>query len=183
MRKVLVVVDYQKDFVDGTLGFNQSENVSGAIYSLVAKYVKSGDLIVFTKDTHPENYLTSREGKFLPVAHCIKGTDGHRLFGELEIFEEEIRPNIILLEKDVFGCEELCGVIEDAFNGEPDLIEFCGVVTNICVLSNVVLCNTHFKNAYLTVYDDATAALGNMQDYSIEIIKGMGVEVKSALSF
>lgn len=178
MRKVLVVVDYQKDFVDGSLGFNQSENVSGAIYSLVARYVKNGDLIIFTKDTHDKNYLSTREGKFLPVEHCIKGTQGHQLFGELQVFEEEIRPNIIILEKDVFGCEELCEVIEEAFSGEPDLIEFCGVVTNICVLSNVVICLTHFKNSQIVVYEEATAAMGNMQQYAIELIKGLGVDIK-----
>ncbi|MEG1895782.1 MAG: isochorismatase family cysteine hydrolase [Oscillospiraceae bacterium] len=183
MRKVLVVVDYQKDFVDGSLGFNQSESISGAIYSLVARYVKGGDLVIFTKDTHGENYLSTREGKFLPVPHCIKGTEGHKLFGDLGVFEEEIYPNVIVLEKDVFGCEQLCTVIEEAFCGEPDLIEFCGVVTNICVLSNVIICNTHFKNAEIAVFDDATAAIGTAQSHSLEIMKGLGITVKSRLTY
>ena len=86
MSRVLVVVDYQNDFVDGSLGFNQSESIAGNIYSLVARSVKNGDLVVFTKDTHYEDYLNTREGRFLPVEHCIKGTKGHQLFGELKIF-------------------------------------------------------------------------------------------------
>ena len=87
MRKVLVVVDYQNDFVDGSLGFNQSESIAGNIYALVAKAVKNGDLVVFTKDTHYEDYLSTREGIFLPVEHCIKGTKGHQLYGELKVFD------------------------------------------------------------------------------------------------
>lgn len=177
MKRVLVVVDYQKDFVDGSLGFLQSENIAPEIYSLVVKAAQNKDLVIFTKDTHYENYLSTREGKFLPVEHCIKGTDGHKLYGELEAFEGTINPNVIIVEKETFGSDKLCEIIEEAFNGEPDVIEFCGVVTNICVLSNVVLCQTHFKNAEIIVHEDATAALGNMQMHSLEVLKGLGVKV------
>ncbi|MBR5252015.1 MAG: cysteine hydrolase [Oscillospiraceae bacterium] len=177
MSKVLVVVDYQNDFVNGSLGFNQSENIAGNIYSLVARYIKNGDLVVFTKDTHGEDYLSTREGTFLPVKHCIKGTDGHRLFGELQVFEDEIHPNVIVLEKSDFGCDKLCSAIEDAFGGEPDEIDFCGVVTNICVISNVVLCQTHFKNAKLSLHADACAAMDHMQKYAVEVIRGLGVNI------
>lgn len=177
MSKVLVVVDYQNDFVDGSLGFNQSESIAGNIYSLVVKNLKAGNLVVFTKDTHYEDYLTTREGRFLPVEHCIKGTKGHQLFGELKVFEDEIRPNVIVLEKSDFGCDKLCDAIEEAFGGSPDEIEFCGVVTNICVISNIVLCQTHFKNAKLSLHLDACAALGNMQTHAVEVIKGLGVEI------
>lgn len=177
MKKVLVVVDYQNDFVDGSLGFLQSENIAPKIYSLVAKAVRDKKFIVFTKDTHYENYLSTREGRFLPVKHCVKGTDGHRLFGQLADFEEIISPNVVIVEKETFGSDRLCSVIEEAFSGEPDEIEFCGVVTNICVLSNIVLCQTCFKNAKIVVHEDATAALGNMQVHALEVLKGLGVEI------
>ena len=177
MKKVLVVVDYQNDFVSGALGFMQSENIAPEIYSLVVKAIRNKDLVIFTKDTHHENYLSTREGNFLPVEHCIKGTQGHRLYGELEAFEDTISPDVIIVEKDTFGSDKLCSVIEEAFNGEPDVIEFCGVVTNICVLSNVVLCQTHFKNAEIAVHEDATAATGNMQGYTIEVLKNLGVKI------
>ena len=177
MRKVLVVVDYQNDFVDGSLGFNQSESIAGNIYTLVARSLKAGDLVVFTKDTHYEDYLSTREGVFLPVEHCIKGTKGHQLFGELKVFEDQINPNVLVLEKSDFGCDKLCDAIEEAFGGEPDQIEFCGVVTNICVISNIVLCQTHFKNARLGLHLDACAALGEMQKHAVEVIKGLGVEI------
>ena len=177
MSRVLVVVDYQNDFVDGSLGFNQSESIAGNIYALVARYIRNGDLVVFTKDTHGENYPETREGQFLPVKHCIKGTKGHLLFGELKIFEEEIRPNVIILEKSDFGCDKLCEAIEEAFGGEPDEIDFCGVVTNICVISNIVLCQTHFKKATLNLHLDACAAMGEMQKYAVEVIRGLGVNI------
>lgn len=177
MKKALVVVDYQNDFVDGSLGFLAAENIADKIYSLVGKAVADRDFIVFTKDTHYDNYLETREGRFLPVVHCIKGTEGHRLYGMLADFEEVVAPNTVILEKETFGSDKLCETIEEAFSGEPDVIEFCGVVTNICVISNVILCQTHFKNARIVVHEDATAALGNMQHHAIEVLKGLGVEI------
>ena len=177
MKKALVVVDYQKDFVDGALGFLGAENVANRIYNLVAKAMANRDFIVFTKDTHYDNYLETREGKFLPVPHCIKGTEGHNLYGRLADFEDVVTPNAVILEKETFGSDRLCETIEEAFSGEPDVIEFCGVVTNICVISNVILCQTHFKNAKIVVHEDATAAVGDMQRHAIEVLKGLGVEI------
>lgn len=177
MRKVLVVVDYQNDFVNGSLGFNQSESIAGNIYSLVVNALKNNELVVFTKDTHSPDYLSTREGRFLPVEHCIKGTKGHQLFGELKVFEDNLNPNVIVLEKGDFGCDKLCEAIEEAFGGEPDEIEFCGVVTNICVISNIVLCQTHFKKAKLSLHLEACAAVGDMQKHAVEVIKGLGVEI------
>ena len=177
MKKALVVVDYQKDFVDGALGFLAAENIANRIYNLVAKAMANRDFIVFTKDTHYENYLDTREGKFLPVPHCIKGTEGHNLYGRLVDFEDVVTPNAVILEKETFGSDRLCETIEEAFSGEPDVIEFCGVVTNICVISNVILCQTHFKNAKIVVHEDATAAVGDMQRHAIEVLKGLGVEI------
>ncbi len=177
MKKALVVVDYQNDFVDGALGFLAAENIADKIYALTGKAMADKSFIVFTKDTHYDNYLDTREGRFLPVKHCIKGTDGHRLYGMLADFEDVVVPNAVILEKETFGSEKLCQVIEDAFSGEPDVIEFCGVVTNICVISNVILCQTHFKNARILVHEDATAALGDMQQHTLAVLKGLGVEI------
>ena len=163
--------------MDGSLGFNQSENIAKEIYALVAKSVKDKDFIVFTKDTHTDDYLSTREGKFLPVTHCIKGTEGHKLFGQLSVFEDILDPNIVVIEKDTFGSDKICDILEDAFSGAPDVIEFCGVVTNICVISNVVLCMTKFKESKIIVHEDATAALGDMQHHALAVLKGLGVEL------
>ena len=174
MKKVLVVVDIQKDFVDGALGTKEAV----AIIDNAVKKIENfdGDIIV-TYDTHYENYMETREGKFLPVPHCIKGTPGHNLYGGLADFEDVVTPNAVIVEKETFGSDKLCETLEEAFNGEPDVIEFCGVVTNICVISNVILCQTHFKNSRIIVHEDATAALGDMQHHAIEVLKGLGVEI------
>ena len=111
------------------------------------------------------------------MPHCIKGTPGHDLYGRLADFEDVVTPNAVIIEKETFGSDRLCAVIEEAFSGEPDVIEFCGVVRNICVLPNVVLCQTYFKNAKIVVHEDATAAIGKQQDYAIEVLKGLGVEI------
>ena len=177
MKKSLIVVDYQNDFVDGALGFLGAENIAEKVYNLVAKAMANKDFIVFTKDTHYENYMETREGKFLPVPHCIKGTPGHNLYGGLADFEDVVTSNAVIVEKETFGSDKLCETLEEAFNGEPDVIEFCGVVTNICVISNVILCQTHFKNSRIIVHEDATAALGDMQHHAIEVLKGLGVEI------
>ncbi len=182
MKRVLVVVDYQNDFVTGSLGFNQSENISDKIYALVMNTISKKDLLIFTKDTHNEDYLKTREGENLPVPHCIKGTQGHKLFGKLEDFEDTIMPNVVILEKDTFGSFDLINAIENEFSGEPDVIEFCGVVTNICVLSNIVIAMNKFKKAKIVLHENACAAIetakdGNMHYHAIKVLESMGVEI------
>ena len=86
MKRVLVVVDYQKDFVDGALGFEKAKEIEEGIYEKVNSYLSKGDKVVFTYDTHTEDYLATREGKNLPVTHCILNTEGHELYGKLSEF-------------------------------------------------------------------------------------------------
>ena len=84
MRKVLVVVDMQKDFIDGALGFEGADKIIPGIISKIRDFEGSGDEIVYTLDTHFENYMETQEGKNLPVPHCIKGSDGWGLCNELK---------------------------------------------------------------------------------------------------
>ena len=79
MEKVLVVIDYQNDFVNGSLGFKRAEELENGIYEKVISYLKDGHKVIFTYDTHSENYLETREGKNLPILHCRMNTEGHRL--------------------------------------------------------------------------------------------------------
>lgn len=82
MKKCLIVVDYQNDFVTGSLGFKKAEQLGNRIAEKIEKYRNEDWEIIFTFDTHEENYLNTNEGRNLPVAHCIKGTDGHKLYGK-----------------------------------------------------------------------------------------------------
>ena len=81
MKKALIVVDYQNDFVNGALGFEGAEKLDDIICEKIQQYRKEGGHIIFTFDTHEANYLNTMEGKNLPVEHCIKGTEGHKLYG------------------------------------------------------------------------------------------------------
>lgn len=86
MSKLLVVIDYQNDFVDGTLGFKKAKILEQGIYDKVCKCLQKGDKVLFTYDTHYEDYLETREGKNLPVLHCIEDTNGHQLYGKINDF-------------------------------------------------------------------------------------------------
>ena len=101
MKKVLVVIDYQKDFVDGALGFKKAETLEDGIYNKVKNYLDNGDKVIFTYDTHYENYLETREGKSLPVPHCYINTEGHELYGKLNEFVGA--PNTFHYNKEAFG--------------------------------------------------------------------------------
>ena len=103
MGKVLVVVDYQKDFVDGALGFAGAKELEAGLLALVEEYIQNNWPVVFTLDTHGPDYLSTREGKHLPLPHCRKSTEGWRLYGRLERFMEEDHPHVYLAPKFAFG--------------------------------------------------------------------------------
>lgn len=129
MKKVLIVVDMQNDFVTGCLGSKEAQ----AIVPEMVKFVESFDgTVIFTKDTHDENYMESLEGKKLPVPHCIKGTEGWEIIPELKAFADKAA----VYEKPTFGSKELAA---DIANEAPDEVTLIGVCTGICVLNNATL--------------------------------------------
>lgn len=130
MKRLLVVVDMQKDFIDGSLGTKEAVAIVPAVKKKIEGYEKAGDEVVFTLDTHFDNYLDTQEGKNLPVKHCIKGSEGWRLHEELEGFQGR------RFEKVTFGSIE-CG--QYAARGGYDRVELVGLCTDICVISNAML--------------------------------------------
>lgn len=144
MKKLLVVVDYQNDFVDGALGFDKALDIEPYIVELIKIYQKQNDDIYFTKDTHYENYLETQEGKKLPVPHCIKGTKGHELHGELE----ELSKGHTIIEKPAFPSLELAEILKDKDYKDVRVV---GVVTDICVLSNCIMIKSALPEAVITV--------------------------------
>ena len=149
--KMLVVVDYQKDFVDGALGFAGAEKLDAGIAEKIRTYAKNGDAVVQTMDTHHPDYLTTREGKHLPVLHCIEGSDGWKTYGETAKALEEV--GYMRIDKATFPVHpaqmmELMGWLE----GETVTdIEFVGLVSNICVISNICVFQGAFPNAQILV--------------------------------
>lgn len=130
MKRLLVVVDMQNDFIEGSLGTKEAAAIVSAVKRKIEDYEKAGDEVVFTMDTHFDNYLDTQEGKNLPVKHCIKGTGGWRLHEELEGFQGR------RFEKAAFGSIE-CG--QYAAGGGYDRVELIGLCTDICVISNAML--------------------------------------------
>lgn len=104
MKKLLLVIDYQKDFVDGALGFSGAEVLDGPIAQKITAYRSSGDDVAFTLDTHGEDYLRTQEGRKLPIPHCLRGTPGWELYGQVGRARQ---PGDTVIEKPAFPSLEL----------------------------------------------------------------------------
>ena len=142
MRKVLIVVDMQNDFVTGSLGTKEAEAIVGKVVEKVKKCQEDGVEILFTRDTHTEQYLETQEGKKLPVVHCVKGTEGWEIIDELKPYVEKV------YDKPTFGSVQLAHVIAA---GGYEEIELVGLCTDICVVSNALLLKAALPEAKITV--------------------------------
>lgn len=154
MKKILVVVDMQKDFIDGGLGTKEAV----AIVPNVVKKIENFDGKIFaTLDTHQENYLETAEGKNLPVVHCINMTDGWLL--NEDVMRALSDKNYRTIEKPTFGSVKLISLIQEIIDVEKDVnIEVVGLCTDICVVSNVLLLKANFPEIRITV--DASCCAG-----------------------
>lgn len=170
--KFLVVVDMQNDFVTGSLGTKEAQ----AIVPNIKARIESDefDEIIYTKDSHYSNYLTSTlEGEKLPIEHCIKHTTGWNIIPELQM-------KTITIEKNTFGSLDLLEVLKHLIFEELDEIELCGVCTDICVVSNALLIRAMFPNVKIAVRSDCCAgstpelheaALKVMESCQIDIVR------------
>lgn len=153
-KKYLIVVDMQKDFVNGALGTKEAEQIVPAVLSKVKEF--DGE-VIFTKDTHFSDYLSTTEGRMLPVEHCIKDTDGWMLIEELEKYCAGNQSKVY--EKLTFGCKELAQDMLAKHEQEPvDSIELIGLCTDICVVSNALLLKAFLPEVELSV--DASCCAG-----------------------
>ncbi len=143
--KTLIVIDMQNDFITGALGTKEAQAIVGNVKAKIEAYVQAGYPVIFTRDTHFENYLETPEGKKLPVAHCIKGTSGWEIADGLYVEGTEI------IDKPSFGWN---GWAEKNF----DEIELIGLCTDICVVSNALILKALFPEATISV--DASCCAG-----------------------
>ena len=176
--KMLVVVDYQKDFVDGALGFPGAENLDPKIVERINEYRRTGGMIYYTMDTHSNNYLETREGKQLPVVHCILGTPGWQLYGETgEILKDGV--NAIMLKKSTFGVSPFDMASElFNFNEEVESIEIVGLVTNMCDISVAVTFQARFPNAQIIVRADCVDSFDEtLHKKTLDVMEGMQMKV------
>ena len=148
MKKILVVVDMQNDFIDGALGTAEAV----AILPYVKEKIESFDgEVLFTRDTHAENYMDTQEGRNLPVPHCIKGTAGWEIRAELDALRRTEA-----IDKLTFGSRDLVDVL--AREGEIESITFVGLCTDICVISNAMVVKAFYPEIPLIV--DARGCAG-----------------------
>lgn len=152
MRKVLVVIDVQNDFIDGALGSEQSQKVIPNIVSKIKEYDPWN--IYLTRDTHYENYLDTQEGRNLPVVHCIEGTDGWQVRREIA----EAAGKATYVDKPTFGSNQLAGILMAERAQEALEIELVGIYTDICVVSNALLLKAAMPEAPIIV--DASCCAG-----------------------
>lgn len=154
--KVLVVVDYQKDFVDGALGFEGAEKLDAGIASLIKQYAEDENgVVMLTFDTHDKNYLNTQEGKKLPVEHCIVKTEGWELYGKVRMIEAIWAKYCTRIIKPTFGALGLAAELIDlAKDNEVESITFVGVVTNMCVISNAVIAKATCPEAEIIIKKD-----------------------------
>lgn len=174
MKKCLVVIDYQIDFVNGSLGFERAEKIENRLAEKIKFCRQNGYEIVFTFDTHKKDYLSTNEGKHLPVEHCILGSEGHNLFGKVSL---QLRKEDRKIFKPSFGSGELYEFLKD---NDFDEVELCGVVTDICVLSNAVLAKTALPEARVVV--DKTCVASNdpeSERAAFTVLKSIQVEIEN----
>ena len=174
MNRYLFVIDYQNDFVDGALGFPGAEALDAGIAAKVRAYGEGR--VLFTRDTHFDNYLSTREGKLLPVVHCIKGTPGWELYGETARACAEVSAPAI--DKLVFGMDISDPAVAAVLPGSADEIELVGLVSNICVISNACVLQARYPEARIIVDASLTASMDQtMHEKVLDVLEGFQVKV------
>lgn len=153
MQKILVVIDMQNDFIDGALGTKEAQQIVGKAAEKIESY--AGNLIFATRDTHGEDYLDTFEGKHLPVPHCILGTEGWNISGEIS--EKLTEAGAEIIDKPTFGSEVLARRIYEIAGKEETEIELIGLCTDICVVSNALLLKAKLPESVIKV-DSACCA-------------------------
>ena len=153
--KTLIVIDMQNDFVTGVLGSKEAVAILPNVKKKIEEYVAAGDEVIFTRDTHGEQYLETNEGKHLPVSHCIKNTEGWNVVPEIDIPDREH------IDKPTFGYTGWTFLRDgDRVMGMRNLtdVEIIGVCTDICVVSNALILKAFYPEINITV--DASCCAG-----------------------
>lgn len=151
MQDILIVVDMQNDFIDGALGTAEAQAI---VPKVVEKMRNFSGKVLFTRDTHGEDYFNTQEGKKLPVPHCIRGTKGWEICPQLMDFCKEAP-----IDKVTFGSAELGSILKEENEKNPiATITFIGLCTDICVISNALLAKAHLPEAEIVV--DAACCAG-----------------------
>ncbi len=150
MEKILIVVDMQTDFIDGSLGTKEAVAILPAVEEKIQNF--EGE-IIFTRDTHTAEYLNTREGRLLPVTHCVQGTSGWQIHPLLQKYCKRV------IDKPTFGSVSLAKELEERFSNNQEVeITLIGLCTDICVISNAMLIKASLPEAEVVI--DASCCAG-----------------------
>ena len=182
MTDMLIVVDMQRDFVSSALGSAEARAIVPAVAARIRRAAAEGTQVVFTLDTHDTDYMETREGRFLPVPHCIQGSEGWALVPEIA---RECRRGMISVEKPTFGSTALMHHVaalagaKGCVNGKGLRVELCGVCTDICVVSNALLLKAALPEADIMVDSALCAGVTPAKHAAaLETLRSCQVEVK-----
>ncbi|MDR0831420.1 MAG: cysteine hydrolase [Bacillales bacterium] len=172
MKELLIVVDYQVDFVNGSLGFKGAELLEEGIVNKIREARKKKTEVCFTFDTHYENYLETNEGKKLPIKHCLKGSEGFELYGKVK---EQLKESDVVFYKETFGSLALANYLQ---KGQYTKIEIVGLVTNICILSNAILAKSALPEAEIIVIKSLVGTFDKkLEEETFDLLKSVHIEI------
>jgi len=172
VKKCLIVVDYQNDFVSGTLGFPEAVELERHIMQKIQQYRDGGGEVIFTFDTHGADYMDTQEGSNLPIAHCLKDTEGHELYGQISsaVMESDRR-----FYKNTFGSDELYTHLKTE---QYESIELAGLVCNICVIVNAVLAKTAQPETPIVVDARCTASNDSrLNQAALDVMASLQIQI------
>ena len=169
MKKLLVIVDMQNDFVDGSLAASGGKEAVQCARALIEQERAQGTQIVFTRDLHGDNYLETQEGKRLPVPHCVAGTRGAQIYDGLFVAGAKV------FEKGTFASTELARFVLDEHFDE---VMFAGICTDICVISNALLVKAYCPEARVAVYASACAGTSKENHLAaLQVMKSCQIDI------
>lgn len=177
MSRMLVVVDMQNDFIDGALGTREAQEIVPYVVEKIKACGAAGERIVFTMDTHGDDYTDTQEGRNLPVPHCIKGSKGWEICDGIKAAVDLEKYKIY--EKGAFGSDKFAMDLAHGAYKDVTEIEFVGLCTDICVISNAILAKTFLPETKVVVDAECCAgvtpqsheqALGAMKMCQVEVI-------------
>lgn len=171
MKRLLVVVDMQNDFIDGSLGTKEATMIVEPAAKYIEEAISQDVTVVFTRDTHYSNYLETQEGKKLPVVHCIKDEAGWQICDRLSGYTKERK----IFDKPTFGSTELADYIKE---NEFEEITLLGLCTDICVISNAMLAKAALPEAVVKVVANASAGVTpESHNNALEAMKMCQIEI------
>ncbi len=177
MRKIVVIVDMQNDFISGALGTHEARSIIPRFIQQIKDDDPKNTHYIFTRDTHDENYPNTMEGKFLPVRHCIINDYGWDIYSD---FYELFTNAPFIINKGTFGSVELMEMIFNIIGTDANdfEIEFRGVCTDICVITNILLAKTFFPEIPISVNSSLCAGTTpEKHEMALEVMKSCQVNI------